>query len=472
MRLRLFALVTVVGLLSSAGPILAQPDFTARLTGPVSFSDDPPPGRSLQQRMVDLQIPMLSVAIIEDGSLVLAQTFHSSAKEAPACPIRFQVGSLSKPVTAALTVQLAQEGRADLHGPLAPEIRDVIAQDPDLQPPTLAQLLSHSGGITVHGFRGYAVDEAQPTLAQVIAGEAPANSAPIRQDMPAGAAVRYSGGGYVLLQQALENNAGTSLEQLARSTLFHSAGMTASSFNAPDRLVADDCLASGTDAQGNPIPGGHHDFPEAAAAGLWSTAADMGRFVAWLMNEENSTIAQQMLTPQSDTDGKPFETPGGNASGLGLVLEGEGDTFRFMHSGSNPGFKALMIGFPQARKGAVILTNSDAAPPVMQEILRAIAEEYHWPDRFHEVVEPLAAGWDRTALMGDYDFTSRSGQSLSIRVVEDGEMLAIETPDGRRSIVRPAADGRFIDPTSGATFRFPEENILLVPAIGARAVRR
>lgn len=65
---------------------------------------------------------------------------------------------------------------------------------------TLRRLLSHNAGTTVHGFPGYAVGTPVPTVVQVLNGEPPANTAPVRVDVAPGSMVRYSGGGTTIVQ--------------------------------------------------------------------------------------------------------------------------------------------------------------------------------------------------------------------------------------------------------------------------------
>ena len=66
---------------------------------------------------------------------------------------------------------------------------------------TLRGLLSHTAGLTVHGFPGYDLNEPVPTLVQVLDGSAPTNTAPIRVDTTPGDIWRYSGGGFTVMQQ-------------------------------------------------------------------------------------------------------------------------------------------------------------------------------------------------------------------------------------------------------------------------------
>jgi len=98
---------------------------------------------------------------------------------------------------------------------------------------TLRRLLSHSAGVTVGGFRGYALGEEVPNLQQILDGQWPANSAPIRVDVVPGAEYRYSGGGYMIVQQLLEDVAGEPFSEIMRDSVLEPWGMTASTVESP-----------------------------------------------------------------------------------------------------------------------------------------------------------------------------------------------------------------------------------------------
>src|ERR1041384_7711983 len=84
---------------------------------------------------------------------------------------------------------------------------------------TVRRLLTHTAGVTVPGFLGYTSDKPLPELRQILEGEKPANSAPIRVDMTPGAKFRYSGGGYVILQQLMIDVTGKSFPELMQKML-------------------------------------------------------------------------------------------------------------------------------------------------------------------------------------------------------------------------------------------------------------
>jgi CubicO group peptidase (beta-lactamase class C family) len=81
---------------------------------------------------------------------------------------------------------------------------------------TLRGLLSHSAGLTVHGFPGYATDDPRPTIVQVLDGAKPANTSPIRVDIVPGSQWRYSGGGYTIMQQMVIDVTGEPFPQFMK----------------------------------------------------------------------------------------------------------------------------------------------------------------------------------------------------------------------------------------------------------------
>ena len=66
--------------------------------------------------------------------------------------------------------------------------------------------------------------------------------------------------------------------------------------------------------------------------------------------------------------------------GLGVIVEGQGRTRSFSHGGTNEGYQAMMLAYPETCQGAAVMTNSDNGRPLINEVLRAIADEYEWPD--------------------------------------------------------------------------------------------
>lgn len=160
----------------------------------------------LADRMAHYKAPGVSVAVISNGKLEWAKGYGvlEVGGTAPVTPeTLFQAVSAGQPVVALAALALVEQGKLSLDEDVNLKLQSWKIPDSEAtreQKVTLRRLLSHSAGLTVPAFRGYARGEAVPTLMQVLNGEPPANSAPIRADILPGSRWRYSSGGYTVLQ--------------------------------------------------------------------------------------------------------------------------------------------------------------------------------------------------------------------------------------------------------------------------------
>ena len=172
----------------------------AVIAGPVRVTgvDFTPP--TLAERMRQLNVPGVSVAFFRDGKIEWARGFGVMAKGGAPVTVDtlFQAGSISKPVSAIAALKLVEAGKLDLDANVNGYLKgwkvpdNAFTQDKKV---TLRGLLTHTAGLTVHGFPGYARGEAVPTLTQILDSKRPANTSAIRVDTVPGSKWRYSGGG-------------------------------------------------------------------------------------------------------------------------------------------------------------------------------------------------------------------------------------------------------------------------------------
>src|SRR6185437_8820295 len=85
-------------------------------------------------------------------------------------------------------------------------------------------------------------------------------------------------------------------------------------------------------------------------------------------------MVKQMLTPQVEVPSN-FSGPEKSYWGLGIQLQGAGDSLRFSHGGRDEGFVADLVMWPARRRGIVIMTNG-VSGGLLQEIERAFGAEY------------------------------------------------------------------------------------------------
>src|SRR5260370_37383176 len=113
--------------------------------------------------------------------------------------------------------------------------------------------MSHTAGLTVHGFPGYDTGDALPTLVQIFNGEKPANTKPVRVDIVPGTKERYSGGGVTIEQQLMMDVTGKTFPALMREHVLDKIGMAESSYEQPLTAARAAMTASGTYGDGKVV---------------------------------------------------------------------------------------------------------------------------------------------------------------------------------------------------------------------------
>jgi CubicO group peptidase (beta-lactamase class C family) len=330
--------------------------------------------RSLAER----EVPGASVAIIRNGT-VSARTYGTlekggSAKVNP--DTLFQAASISKPLTAMATLRLVQEGRLSLDQ----DINEILSgwklpQDSFHARVTIRMILSHTAGITVGGVPGYKVGEPLPNLIQILNGVPPANTPPIVVDTEPGTKYRYSGGGYIVLQQLLSEKSHLPFSEFMNRTLLSPLQMTRSDYAQPLSTDLVTNAATGHDRQGHPVEGRWHIYPELAPAGLWTTPTDLAKFALEVGASLNGK-ADHILKPEM---ARLMVTSVLGPHGLGLEAHNEGKAFRFRHDGANRGYRCRLLFYPNLGEGVVIMTNGGRGDEVIVDVMQALRSEYSWP---------------------------------------------------------------------------------------------
>ena len=395
--------------------------------------------RPLAERMALLDVPGVSVAVINGYEIEWTQGYgvrEVGRPEPVTTHTLFQAASISKPVTATAVMRLVQEGRLDLDEDVNEYLASwKIPANGAWQPRvTLRHLLSHTGGTTVHGFPGYRRDRQVPSLRQVLAGEAPANTAAVRVNAVLGTQFRYSGGGTSIVQQLLIDVTGMPFPELMRELVLGPLGMHDSTYEQPLPEARWGDAATGHQLDGVPVEGKWHVYPELAAAGLWTTAANLARLAIELQRAragQGGTLlarqtVDQMLTPQA-----------GGPVGIGFFIMGEGDSRRFGHGGDNVGFKCELMAYAGQGLGAAVMTNGDEGWQLYQEIMGGIAREYHWPlssdesaGSFYPARDPAPVDPHAyTAFVGEYELRP----DFHLQVAAGGDTLTLQ-PAGQSPI--------------------------------------
>ena len=340
--------------------------------------------KELSKRMTHYKVPGISMALIEGESLAWAKGYgwmEVGSKKRVNVDTIFQAASISKPVTGMVALRLVEAGALDLDKDAneflrswkVPESKYTQASPNGERPKvTLRGLLSHTAGMTVYGYPGYRSDAQLPTLLQILDGKPPAPARPVKVGQTPGSDFHYSGGGYLVVQQMIEDVTGRSLAELAKEWIFDKLGMVNSTFDSrlPQALLSQ--AATAHRRTGEPVPGKWHIYPEQAAASLWSTPSDLARLVVEVLEsykgESNLVLSaemtRQMLVPQISLGGLGFNV---------IILD---KLTRFGHPGWNEGFHSMMLACLESGQGVVWMTNGENGRQLGREVSRGLAEVF------------------------------------------------------------------------------------------------
>lgn len=357
---------------------------THGLVPPVRIEDQPLHW-SIDERLAHHRCPGVGLAVMHRGVVDWAAGFGRREEGRPdpcTADTVFMAASCSKPVTAVLVLQQVERGVLDLDVPLNSLLQRWRIPDNDFtrdHPVTLRTALSHTAGLTVGGWGVVPRDGSPvPSWLDLLEGRPPSKLGPVVVDKAYDGTDRYSGGGFLLAQMALEDTTGRSFADLADEYVFDPLGMTRSSFrhDPSAALLAD--IASGHPGDGSTVhAGGWMLAPEAGAGGLFSTAHDYATFLlacrAAYHGESGSILPQSLARDAMTRHDR-------SAFGLGFRVLGDGATARINHGGSNDGYQSETVLYLDSGDGGVVFTNAVSGIFLYREILNGMAEVYDWPE--------------------------------------------------------------------------------------------
>lgn len=354
-RIRFFLLYTLLIMLFLSSPgVSATLDRTdIKLLSPQEFVSYI--NKKIPQLMKAEKIPGAAVVLVEKGRILQVRGFgyRDKAKKLPVTTETvFQVGSISKSMTAWGVMKLVQDGLVKLDYPLETYLIHwrLPASGYDHSKVTICALLSDTAGISVQKYLGYHPSKKPPTLQEVLAGKKFGLEKVYVKYEPG--EYHYSEGGYALLQLAFEEITREDFAKYMEREVITPLGLKNTSFRWRSDLQPK--TAKCYDMYGFTLP--NYIFTVKAATGLYSTPADVGK---WLIAASQTFVGKSEPVLNQKTCQTLF-TPVYADYGLGCVAEILPFGERYIsYNGSNHGWKAYYGLLPKEGNGIAILTNSD-----------------------------------------------------------------------------------------------------------------
>jgi len=377
-------------------------------------------------RMKYYKVPGVSIAVVENGKIKWTKGYgiaNTNTGLRVDENTMFQAGSISKPLAALSALQLIERGVLNLDDDVNNYLKSWKIPDNEFtkyEKVTLRRLLAHTAGITVHGFPGYKQTDKIPSITQVLNGEG--NTPKIFVDTIPGSIWRYS-----TYQQPLKNNSQTN-------------------------------ASAAYDLQGKIIDGLWHNYPEQAAAGLWTTPTDLAKYcieIQDILKGKKKAILSKESVLKMLTKHK-------NDWGLGPSIHSHENSLIFRHGGKNAGFTNKLISFSNRGNAVIVMTNADNGGLLIEEILRSISNYYNLGISNPKVIESIKLSkQELNQFVGKYKLdyqVPKIGDYIIDISIKDDKLFVHDPNNGDTKTLTPLGKLKFIDLKIGDQGMFQIEN--------------
>lgn len=429
------------------------PDYSAiesSLVPAVLTGDSAKAVYTVEERMKYFNVPGVSMVVFKDGEIVWNKAYgvrEAGSADSVNPETMFQAASISKAVTGFGVLKLVEEHDLDLDADINRYLTSWKIKSPfsEKEKVTIRRLLTHTAGTNISGVMGCEKSDTIPGTTDVLNGKG--YTPPLRLDTVPGARFFYSGGGFIVLQQLIEDVSGLRFKDYFDQVVFGPLAMSRSTF---DQFPSGN-VSSGHNWEGEAYPGGWRVFPAMAAAGLWTTPADLARFCFAVEDayygEEGAFISQElareMLTPLKKR-------------GLGVAIETATKVPFFFHGGSNPGaYRNFMVDVYGERTGMIVMTNAAQGRVLHEDILRSFSGFFNFGIKSPRHVQPAALEKEQLEIFaGDYLIDEELEYPLKVSINSENQLVLFDPNDGMKQSYLPLNDSVFIEVDDGSEISF------------------
>jgi CubicO group peptidase (beta-lactamase class C family) len=331
----------------------------------------------IHTQMVRYQIPGMAAAVVRGGSVEYLKGFGIANQQGdPITPeTPFLLASVSKSFTAVGIMRLIEAGKISLDDPVRKHLPWFTAAGSGADEITVAHLLNHSSGFSELAGREMNL---RPDSADALEAGV-RHLAKQKLKFKPGSGWEYSNINYNVLGLLIEQVSEQSYERFIRQTIFTALGMNRSFISLPEAKAAN--AASGYyPFLGIPLVYDAYmpySAASAPAAGVWSSAADMSRYLIEQLKDsppDSPTLLSIASMQQLHKPGYEIEPGFHYAMGwfhaprflessflqtLKTDLKGRGDLQVLWHEGDWLNYKAMALLLPELDYGVILLMNTN-----------------------------------------------------------------------------------------------------------------
>ncbi|WP_400079282.1 serine hydrolase [Winogradskyella sp. R77965] len=327
--------------------------------------------QKIPKLLKEFMVPGTAIAMIENGELVLQKAYgyaNLSKGEKVTTQTGFNIGSISKTVAAWGIMKLVEEGKIHLDTPAENYLTrwKLPESDFDSKKVTIRRLLSHTAGLSLHGYPGWTPKDRLSTIEESLNGR---NNGPGRVEMimEPGTKWKYSGGGYTILQLIIEEVTGQKFEDYIQTTVLNPLGMTRSSYKIDETILKNSSLEH--DGFGEQID--FELFTAQAAAGLHTTIEDFTLFAyASLFAHKDNKKYNDVLKAKTVEEMMKPALASNDSYGLGYQVQNIPNTSYILkgHGGANTGWHAFFRVNPDTNDGFIMITNGGSGHNIYTQV--------------------------------------------------------------------------------------------------------
>lgn len=390
----------------------------------------------IDQQLEKYKLAGFSIVVFENYKIVYCNQFgvkSTISKEKIDKKTAFSVASIAKPITAILCHILEEKGLINLDDPIDKYLKRwhlPKSKFTENKSPTWKQFLNHTAGTTQDGFEDYYEGEKIPTLIESLQGKIPRYDKEIEFLFTPGTNWQYSGGGYTIVQMALEDSLNKSIAWLANEYIFSPLGLKNTTMIQPNENGFLTNVALVHDMDSKVIKTGLPITPQVAPSGLWSTPTDLALIAIEiqnaLQNKNNKIISHNVAKKVTEVTALK-NAVGGWSFGWQKSF-GYNNYDWFMCNGSNTGVGGNVGATMTDGNGFVYLANGEKPNrfPVMASTQKTLLTLMNWENKLpKKAVQEIPLNLKKK-LIGTYD-DFLFGQKMETKIVEKNSRLYAES---------------------------------------------
>lgn len=391
---------------------------------------------NINPQLEKYKLPGFSVVVFENYEIVYSKQFgvkSVNSKEKIDKNTAFSTASISKPITALLCFMLEEKGLINLDEPIDKYLKRwhlPKSKFTENNSPTWKQFLNHTAGTSQGGFEDHYDGEAIPTLKQSLLGQIPRYDKEIEFLFTPGTSWQYSGGGYTIIQMALEDTFNKPIAVLASDYIFSPIGMNNTTMIQPNENGFLTNVALVHDKDGKVIKTGMPIIPQVAPSGMWSTPTDLAKLAIEMQNalrNKNNKVISNTLAKKVTAATALQNAVGGWSYGWQKSF-GYNNYDWFLCNGSNTGVGGTLGATMTGGNGFAFLANGEKPNrfPVMSHTQKTILQLMDWKGKtFNDEIQEIPLTL-KEKLIGTYD-DFLYGQGVETKIVEKNNRLYVES---------------------------------------------